>query len=271
MSTQESLPDYQNPPVIEVVCGALFKPLERMLAPHLGMLWDKFKPDYPRCQEVAPLEPVIENFGERLAPEIRFSEIPPLPRIWFVHADGTGVIQVQRDRFLHNWRKRLPDEQYPRYHRVIELFRDRFSRYQAFAAEADLGAIEPLQYEMTYINHIAQGEGWTSPADIGRVFPDLVWRSDASRFLAEPEALNLRTAFLLPGNAGRLHSTIRQAVRRPDGKPILIFELMVRGIGQDKSIEAMWGWFDLAREWIVRGFTDFTSRDMQESIWRRLR
>ncbi|MGZ8394812.1 MAG: hypothetical protein ACXWWJ_08600, partial [Nitrospira sp.] len=106
--------------------------------------------------------------------------------------------------------------------------------------------------------------------DFGKVFPDFIWRSDASRFLTTPEALNLRATFLLPDHAGRLHSTIRQAVRRQDGKPILVFELMVRGIGQDKSQDAMWAWFDLAREWIVKGFSDFTSGEVQRGIWRRL-
>jgi hypothetical protein len=38
MSERENLPKYQNPPVVEVVCGILFKPLDKLLAPHLGML-----------------------------------------------------------------------------------------------------------------------------------------------------------------------------------------------------------------------------------------
>lgn len=271
MPSDRDLPEYENPPVVEVVCGVLFKSLDSLLAPHLGVLWEKFKPDYPHCQEVPPLEPIIENFGDRPAPEFRFSEIPPLPRIWFVHANDTGVIQVQRDRFLHNWRKRHHEAQYPRYHRVIELFRNRFSTFQAFVSEARLGTVEPLQYEITYINHIPQGEGWTNLTDIGSVFPDFAWRSGISRFLTEPEAVNWRTVFSLPGKAGRLYSTVRRAVRREDGKAILIFELMARGIGQDKAPDAIWGWFDLAREWIVKGFTDLTGAEVQQSIWRRSR
>jgi uncharacterized protein (TIGR04255 family) len=271
MSERENLPKYQNPPVVEVVCGILFKPLDKLLAPHLGMLWEKFKADYPHCQEVPPLEPVIERFGERPLPEVRFTEIPPLPRVWFIHADDTGVIQVQRDRFLHNWRKRQPKEQYPRYERVMELFHDRFAKFQSFVVEAQLGLLEPLQYELTYINHIPLGEGWTNLSEIGSVFPDFTWRGGTNRFLPAPEALNWRTIFVFPGQAGRLYSTVRHAVRRDDSRPILIFELLARGIGEDRSLLAMESWFHLAHEWIVRGFTDLTGENMQGPLWRRLR
>jgi len=33
----------------------------------------------------------------------------------------------------------------------------------------------------------------------------------------------------------------------------------------------MRNWFDLAHEWIVRGFTDLTEKEMQETIWKRER
>lgn len=271
MVASQDLPDYENPPVVEVVCGVLFKPIDTLLAPYVGLLWEKFKPEYPHCQEVPPLEPVIEHFGESPAPQLRFTEVPPLPRIWFIHADDTGIIQIQRDRFLHNWRKRRPEQEYPRYHAVIEMFRDRLSRLRSFLSEAELGTVEPLQYEMTYINHIPQGEGWNALSEIGNVFPDFNWQGARPRFLPELEGMNWRTAFVLPERAGRLYVTIRRVVRRSDGRPILLFELTARGIGEDRTSDAMWAWFDLAREWIVRGFTDLTGEGVQKAVWRRKR
>lgn len=269
MTTPQELPEYENPPVIEVVCGVLFKPIDTMLAPHLGILWEKFKPEYSRCQEVAPLEPVIEHFGERPAAEIRFTDIPPLPRIWFVHADETGIIQVQRDRFLHNWRKKRPEQDYPRYHKVIEMFRKRLSRFQSFLLEEELGVLEPLQYEMTYVNHIPEGEGWTTLSEIGRLFPDFDWQAKKARYLPGFEGMNWRTGFVLPERSGRLHVTIRRVTRRSDGRPMLLFELTARGIGKDTAPDAMWTWFDVAREWIVCAFTDLTSDEVQQAVWRR--
>lgn len=271
MTTQQDLPDYENPPVIEVVCGVLFTPIDALLVPHFGQLWEKFRSDYPHCQEVPPLVPAIERLEEPSPPEASFTEIPPLPRIWFVHTNDTGVIQIQRDRFLHNWRKKRPEDEYPRYHNVIKMFYDRLSDFRSFLAEAKLGTIQPLQYEMTYINHIPQGEGWTTIGEIGRVFPDLSWRSGTQRFLPDLEGFNWRAGFLLPDRAGRLHATIRPVVRRTDLRRILALELTARGMGSDASPEGMRAWFDLARQWIVRGFTDLTSDDIQQKVWRRRR
>ena len=59
----KNFPDFKNPPVIEVVCGIHFKSLNNLLAPHLGLLWEKYKSEYPFCQEVAPIAPAIERFG----------------------------------------------------------------------------------------------------------------------------------------------------------------------------------------------------------------
>ena len=265
----KSLPDYERPPVIEVVCGILFKSIDKLLAPHLGLLWEKYKTEYPVCREVPPLAPVIERFEEAPRIDLQLADVPPLPRIWFVHEKDNGIIQVQRDRFLHNWKKVLPEDEYPRYPQVIELFKGRLSQFESFLSENDLGAMEPRQYEMTYINHIPQGEGWTKLNEIGKVFPDFSLRANEHRFLPEPEGINWRTSFALPDEAGRLHVTIRHAKLRDSDIPVLLLDLTVRGIGKDKSPGGMTDWFDLAREWIVRGFTDLTGEDMQKNIWRR--
>ena len=215
------LPSYENPPVNDVVCGVLFKALDKMLTPHLGVLWDSYRADYPTCQEAPPLIPIIERFGERPAqskPE--FAEIPPLPRVWFVHTNGNGLIQIQRDRFLHNWRRLRPENPYPRYEQVIAMFQDRLATFQKFLTSQELGTLVPLQYEMTYVNHIYKGEGWKHSGEVGKIFADFVWRDVASRFLPQPEAINWRTTFTLPNNQGRLHVSIQNAESREDDRPL---------------------------------------------------
>jgi uncharacterized protein (TIGR04255 family) len=265
---KSDLPEYDNPPVTEVVCGVLFKTLDGFQIPHFGLFWEYFKKEYPACQEVAPLMPLLEKFDVE-AEEVQFNEIP-LPRVWFTHRDETGIIQLQRDRFLHNWKKSKLSDSYPRYHVVIDLFKRHLDTFEAFLKEQKIGRIDPLQYEMTYVNHIPQGDGWNQLSDLGRVFRDYHWDSK-KRFLPEFEHLNLRKSFRLPENKGRLHVSIRDARRRDDEKPILLFELTVRGFPVDQSREAMWGWFDVAREWIVRGFTDLTADEIQKKTWKKTR
>jgi len=267
------LPEYENPPVIEVVCGVLFQPLGGLSGPYLGLLWERFREDYPMVQEMPILAPIVERFDVSPPAEAQFSQVTAWPRTWFIQKDETGLIQVQRDRFLYNWRKISEKHPYPRYHNVIGKFREHFSQFCDFLAEHDLGAIQPLQYEMTYINHIPEGEGWNTLADIGEVFPDLRWRSNSVRVFPSPESILWRAAFVLPNQQGRLHASIVNAQWEKDGRNIniLILELTARGIGRNPSQEEMYAWFDLARESIVRTFTDLTSEIIQHAIWRRTR
>ncbi|MHA2031977.1 MAG: TIGR04255 family protein [Candidatus Kariarchaeaceae archaeon] len=264
--TSHVYPDFENPPVVEVVCGIQFKTINKLLVPHLGLLWEEFKPDYPECQEVAPLSPVFELFEGEQQRTFGFQEVPPLPRIWFIHKSDNGIIQVQRDKFLHNWRKVLPENEYPRYPFVIEMFKNRLAQFESFLSDNGFGKLEPNQYEMTYINHIWIEEVWNSLSEIGKVFPDFSFRINKKRFLPEPENINWRTSFLLPNKAGRMHVTIRNAKRRSDQKPMILMDLTVRGFS-DNGMET---WFDLAREWIVCGFADLTGKDIQAKVWRRL-
>ncbi len=267
----QELPEYESPPVTEVVCGVLFEPIQALLAPHLGLLWEKFKPEYATCQEVHPLAPTIEHFEGPPSLELEITDAPPLSRIWFIHTDGNGIVQVQRDRFLHNWKKVHPDDAYPRYHSVIQMFRDRLDCFETFLQENKLGEVVPRQYEMTYVNHIPLNEGRETLRDVGKVFPDFAWRVKEDRFLSVPGSINWRTSFPLPNREGRLHATLRSATRNSDGQPIFLFELTARGMNKDSSPEGMWRWFDLAREWIVRGFTDLTGHDVQQHRWGRRR
>ena len=271
MNTTADLPSFENPPVIEVVCGIQFKALERLLVPHFGELWERFKPDYDGCQEAPPIMPAIEQFVGLEAVEVELPTEPPLPRIWLVHKDENGLIQVQRDRFLHNWKKIRPQDQYPRYGYVKDLFEQHLATFEKFLAELNLGSLAVRQYEMTYVNHISQGEGWETLSDLASVFPDFAWRDRPERFLKVPQGRNLRLTFPVPDKSARLHATIRNAVRPDDQRPLVLFELTVRGIGTDTSRQAMWRWFDVAREWIVRGFADLTGDEIQKKVWRRTR
>jgi uncharacterized protein (TIGR04255 family) len=268
-ATSQNFPEYANPPVNEVVCGILFQTLDRLLSPYIGSLWEKYKPEYSDCREVAPLVPVIESFGKPPQPGTQYVDVPPLPRTWFIHSSGNGIIQIQRDRFLHNWRKIRPNDEYPRYHNVMSMFRAHLTSFMEFLDANNLGVITPLQYELTYINHIMQGEGWGIISDVGKVFPNFIWHADESTLLPEPESFNWQTSFPLPNRTGRLHTRIQTAVRREDEHPLLRFELTARGIGNYTTLDTMWNWFDLAHEWIVRGFADLTAPHVQKDIWRR--
>lgn len=76
---------FDNPPLVEVVCGVHFQYLSELLAPHYGVLWEKFKDEgFTDTREVPPLAPTSGT--------IAFSEVPPRPRIWFTTPDGQRLI-----------------------------------------------------------------------------------------------------------------------------------------------------------------------------------
>jgi len=116
--TSRMLPDFENPPLVEVALSVQFEPIEQMRTPQIGFLWAEFRDRFPVTQEHPPVDPVIERFGiaRTGAPEVRLQmlESPPLPRVWFVNPTGTELIQVQNDRFIHNWRKVDDGDKYPR-------------------------------------------------------------------------------------------------------------------------------------------------------------
>ncbi len=265
------LPDYERPPVKEVICGVTFKTLKGLLAPHLGILWDRFKPDYAQCDQKPPLAPVMERFDGPQRVEVKLSDLPPLPRVWFIHQNENGIIQIQQDRFIHNWRKVREADEYPRYETVFAMFQAYLAEFISVLDEEAIGEVEPLQYEMTYVNEMSVGEGWTTLADVGRLFPDLSWRSEGRAFLPQPEGLNCQLVFALPERNGRLHATVRKAKRREGGTDVLLLELTARGIGEYGSVENLDSWFGIAHEWIVRGFADLCSEAVQQTIWGRKR
>ncbi len=264
------LPDYEVPPVIEVVCGLQFAPLEGFLATAFGLLWQRVKEDYPACEQQAPLAQIIERFGELATeePRIELSSAPPLPRMFFVHQTPCWLLQVQSDRFLHNWRKQQETDVYPHFPEVFKRFWSAWERFRRFCRDDKVGTPQINQLEVTYINHIVQGEGWDGVATIGHVFPDVEWRTQRS-FLPTPESATWKLSFLMPGLSGRLHVSVRHALRRRDMKPVLLCELTARGVPRSLDDDAIREWFQQGREWIVRGFADLTHERIQKEFWKR--
>jgi uncharacterized protein (TIGR04255 family) len=162
------------------------------------------------------------------------------------------------------------EDEYPRYDTVIRLFEQRLETFEAFLAEHGIGKIDPRQYELTYINHVPKGDGWSTLGHAGKVFRDFV-RDGGGRFLPEPESINWKSTFNLPDTTGRLHATIRDAIKADERTPILQLEMTARGIPSSTARDAMRTWFDMAHEWIVRGFADLTAETVRRDVWRQIR
>jgi uncharacterized protein (TIGR04255 family) len=187
--------------------------------------------------------------------------------VWFINNSDDQLIQFQKDRFYFNWRKREQD--YPRYSFVISQFEAAFLTIKSFFAEQRLGELEPIENELTYINHIVQGEGWSSPDNLKGVFTDLLWMDSQSRFLPPPQRISWSVEFALPANKGTLAVNLKHATRVTDRVNLLVLELIARGKPESTDFAKIREWFDVAHEWVVRGFTDLTTAEIQNVNWMR--
>ena len=259
----KEFPDFEKPPIGEVVCGLVFEKIESFKGPHLGLFWQKVREAFPKCEHAPPLDFRPES--------LELMKNLPLPRIWFINEHDNMLIQLQNDRIFYNWRKTREDEPYPRYRIIIKAFEHNLKVFHKFLEEEGLGTIKPVSCELSYINHIPKGDGWETLSDIHEVFPDLDWRpgSEGERFLPEPRTIAWNTVFLLE-DKGSLNVSLDYGLRRPDKTPVLVLKLTAIGLGANKTMEVVWDWFELAHKWIVCGFSDLTGPMVQKEVWKRI-
>ncbi len=266
-------PEFDLPPVIETLLGVQFQRLEKWGTPHFGLFWQRIRDEYPQFEVQAPLQQQVERFGaEDVAPKslsLRLQQEPPL-RCWFLNPTGGRLLQLQNGHFIHNWRLASEQDTYPRYDLTIRpQFETEWRRFCEFLASEQIPEPKITQSEVTYVNLIPRGQGWESAEDLPKVFP--CWAGACSGdFLPTSESVVLHANYVLPNQRGRLHIEAGQAIRSDDAQECLQLKLTVRGRPASNSLPDLMDWFDLGREWVVRGFTDFTSAPMHK-LWKRKR
>lgn len=270
-NASQPLPNYENPPVIEVIYGIQFKPLG-LQSPNIGVFWQTVRQEYPSFVENPPLAHSIEKFDLDTRAEtetkIELMGRPPLPRLWFIDPTENWLIQVQDDRFLYNWKRVKDQDVYPRFDVVSTKFFDVWNKFHAFCQSEGLPHPSFDQLELTYINHINVSDVKAYVMDASKIFPDMRWR-ETHGFLPNPETLAWKTSFVFPDQQGRLHVSMRHAIRRKNQQPVLLLEMTARGMPSSKEHDNVRGWFAMAREWIVRGFADLTDEKIQKERWGR--
>lgn len=273
MPRPKDLPDFRKPPIAETVLSLQFESISGLTSPHLGVLWERFRQQLPLIEEHPRLPPVFEKFDPfPTQVEVTIEEKPPLPRVWFVNDTKTELIQMQSNRFIHNWRMLEGMEPYPHYEPIREKFRGEVAVLETFLRDEKLGSLVVNQCEVTYVNHIEPSGVWNRHGQLEDVFT--LWSGLASAsFLPEPEDAGLHMRFVIPDETGkpigRLHVVVNPAWKKTDNSPILALNLTARGGPIGEGTEGAFAFFDLARKWIVKGFVDLTTPDMHRA-WERI-
>lgn len=189
--SNSQLPDFKKPPVIEVVLSAQFEPLLSFSAAQFGRLWERYRKEFPETEDKPALSRVFERFeAHRPAFELELGFEPKPIRCWFKNKNGSELIQVQRDRFIFNWKRDQEDQSYPRFDYIRNRFVEHFRTFESFLRESGLGEVKSNQCEVTYINHLVSGQGWDHFGQFEHVFS--VWSGHHSMApWLEPEQVSL--------------------------------------------------------------------------------
>lgn len=265
------LPDFENPPVSEVVLSVRFAPLEVGTIALGSVGQELFGPTLPKVDEQPPVVmPIEELESPARGSELRLEllESPPTPRFWFMSESGNELVQIQEDFFARNWRRSDgSDVVYPHYDAVRQPFVDGYIAFADAMSERAGKVLTPIQSEITYVNHLLPGEGWESHSDLAKVLR-LVSGAETS-FLPNAESTQLVSKYLMDRASapiGRLHVTAQPAYRRTDQLPVFVLTLTARGRPLSDDAVGVAEFMDLGHEWIVRGFTDMTTEGMH-GIW----
>jgi uncharacterized protein (TIGR04255 family) len=176
------------------------------------------------------------------------------------------LLQIQDDKFIRNWRKIESGAEYPRYEKISQAFKEDLVALLDFVSLEQLGSPRPSQCEITYVNHIAVGH-----SSVERAFR--LWRPTEPEFLPAQEDVRIAVRYPIKDDSGaflgRLNVDLQPAFLNVDQSPILVLTLTARGRPDGSGLDGVFRFLDRGREWIVRGFAEVTSREIQRDVWRR--
>lgn len=265
--------NFDRPPVNEVVIGVQFKSPVLDDVTVLAEFWPRVREDFPDHAKQPPIPPASEDFGGSVpAPsfEVQFGGEGPPPRYWLLSESGTELIQLQQDRFLVNWRRLLPTDEYPRYRHLRDRFQREYGLLRDVLGEARWQIVEVDLCEISYINHIP-GELDGSRVQLSDVLRAVQpFSATEQSVLPELEDSNLQARFVLRGwdgrsaPMGRMYLGAGHAVRGDRQEQIYALSLLVRGRPTGQSVDEVLEFFDRARMLIVKGFREITTERMHE-------
>ena len=192
-----------------------------------------------------------------------------MPRYWFISDDETSLLQVQKNAFMLNWRKRGTD--YPRFSAGLKPdFDEYFSKFSRFVSTyTGTSELKIDLCQLTYINVIERCEFWSGPRDTHRVIPSFTTPDPGVAF-ENQTAFNCTYIFDVSSDLW-LVVAVRNVVLSQESdepNPLLIFEIRAEGhLGQASKAETD-RWFDRAHVAINECFLGITDPKIQRQYWK---
>lgn len=268
---QPPLADFDDPPVVETVLGVEFAPLRGWDVRHFGLFWDHVRERFPQLET----KPVLARPGAGDGGSFSFvleqlGDPSSGVRCWLIDENDTRLLQIQQDRFIHNWRKVSGDERYPHYEEDIRpRFESELKDFLAFLGDQGIPAPDWRRCEVTYVNHLEQGREWETLEDLPGIFPAFNAGTLSGSELPLPESVNIRWRNRLEGASGWLTFSLQSATRNRDGMNVLQYQITAQvDIPDEAGLDAVLQALDRGRHAVVRSFEKSTSAEMH-TIWGR--
>lgn len=259
------LPEFDNPPLQETILSVEFERLADWKIPHYGAFWTTIRDSYPIADAQPPLAPAPNDSTAPAGVRISTGDTN-LARACFINESKTMQVQVQNDRFLTAWAHHNPTDVYPRYQKTRPNFEAQWELFLKFINKENLTVPRPTRCEITYANHIGQTDDWSLLQSPEKIFaPWSGKRTDG--FLPKPNMVSAVAQYTWP--EGELAVALQPAIRVSDQKKLVQLNLTARlPLKEGANTQSILDHFDIGREWIVRGFVDITTKEMQK-VWQR--
>jgi uncharacterized protein (TIGR04255 family) len=265
MERPPNLPDFDAPPLNEVVLGIQFASIPGYELIHAGEVWALYKERYPMVEHRPAAPPMFETFGD--APSvpgfsIQFGNPAEHPRFWFLSSDSHDLIQFEPNRLLHNWRQiDGVGGRYPRYERMIEAYANELKKLETLSLRFSKQKLAITQAELSYIN---------------RLYPD----TDRARLFEELNFIKLpftaevgggQFQYVLTDEQGPIarHYIEFASARDQFGRSFVSFSQTIRGAPRGSSIQAALDFMNNARHIIVESFSRLTTQEAHQKWQRR--
>jgi len=261
-TASERLPDFDAPPVVEIVGSVQFIPLPRLVLRDMidvgarfeGYQLNELQPQLHAIQELPPGEVASPPF-----PQMFLGQQPQ--RALYVTEDQRFIAQLQQDRIAINERRTDPDRApsslhvWPQLDRLAHAVRDVLVRGEGF------GPANANVIELTYVNVVRD-----APMDrVLRIISGDAGEPPYSN--AEPPAVRFSfPIFEAERFRGRLHVEAGPGIS--DGTPVLQLQLTSRRL-VEKGLPLA-EVFDACHRDAVHAFVAVTEPDMHR-LWRRTR
>lgn len=264
------LPDFESPPLDEVVIAAYFNHIEALTLNHQILFWQRNQKTYGEFSVQQPVMVVEEDLKQPPGPApIPAASIQRLltgtvPRLWLESEDGSFLLQLQSNMFTSNWRSRSAP--YPRFEVLLDRFVHAYADYKSFLAELAIDPGPTTMLDVTYVNWVPE----IPMQDVVRVASAANTSGRNSDPWPAAQGHTLLYQLRDEGESvGRLSVDV-QSAKRPDGDSWIDGTQMtlVARVTSRHDVEDMKVQYAFCRDAIVQTFADLTTEGARQ-LWRQ--